>query len=165
MSCPLPPHDVVDISIFFCVSQSIFLSSKAIAATLLANMKKYKVLSCIPHLGALASLHITYFIFSFNRLHIKERAPAYFPFFLRSSLIHLAYPYLFSHLSSLPSPKLKMRIAASLMATMAMVASTVLAKPHKHHDDAYVISKEILDTSNIPYIAHTVRVKIVSETC
>ncbi|KAF8936409.1 hypothetical protein EDD21DRAFT_338750 [Dissophora ornata] len=49
-----------------------------------------------------------------------------------------------------------MRVAASLMAAMALVASTVLAKPHpKHHNDAFVINKDVLNTAKIPFVPHT----------
>ncbi|KAF9999452.1 hypothetical protein BGZ79_006970 [Entomortierella chlamydospora] len=52
-----------------------------------------------------------------------------------------------------------MRIAASLIATLAMVASTVLAAPetanhNKKHDNAIVINKKVLQTSKVSFIPH-----------
>ncbi|KAI1290463.1 hypothetical protein EDD11_009341 [Mortierella claussenii] len=46
-----------------------------------------------------------------------------------------------------------MRIAASLLAAVAVLASTVLAK--KKHSDAIVINKKVLDASKIPFVNHT----------
>ncbi|KAF9993647.1 hypothetical protein BGZ80_004685 [Entomortierella chlamydospora] len=55
-----------------------------------------------------------------------------------------------------------MRIAASFIATLALVATSVMAAtPHKkhhskpHHDDVIVINKKVLDTEKVPYVNNT----------
>ncbi|KAF9347751.1 hypothetical protein BGX26_000788 [Mortierella sp. AD094] len=55
-----------------------------------------------------------------------------------------------------------MRIATSLIATLALVASSVMAAaPHKkhqpkhHQNNAIVINKKVLDTQKVPYVNHT----------
>ncbi|KAF8980301.1 hypothetical protein BGZ46_004376 [Entomortierella lignicola] len=55
-----------------------------------------------------------------------------------------------------------MRIATSLIATLALVASSVLAAPEvashgkkHHHEKALVIDKRVLQTSKVPFIPHT----------
>ncbi|KAF9941772.1 hypothetical protein BGZ67_004110 [Mortierella alpina] len=55
-----------------------------------------------------------------------------------------------------------MRVTASLLAAMAVVASTVLAAPekvdnksNKHHSKSIVINKKVLQTSKVPFIPHS----------
>ncbi|KAF9436269.1 hypothetical protein BGZ76_004422 [Entomortierella beljakovae] len=52
-----------------------------------------------------------------------------------------------------------MRIATSLIATLALVASTVLAAPEnqnkKHNNIPIVINKKVLQTSKVPFIPHS----------
>ncbi|KAG0261511.1 hypothetical protein BG011_000975 [Mortierella polycephala] len=52
-----------------------------------------------------------------------------------------------------------MRIATSLIATLALVASTVLAAPndnkHGNQNKAIVMNKKVLQTSKVPFIPHS----------
>ncbi|KAG0221589.1 hypothetical protein BGX31_009718 [Mortierella sp. GBA43] len=48
-----------------------------------------------------------------------------------------------------------MKVATSLIATLALVASTVVAGPSKPQNKPIVINKKVLQTSKVPFIPHT----------
>lgn len=51
-----------------------------------------------------------------------------------------------------------MKIAASLIATLALAAATIAAPDNKHgnKNKPIVINKKVLQTSKVPFIPHTV---------